>query len=283
MTMRQYTEQQDKTPICSVCIANFNGQDVIGSAIDSVIDQNAGFPVEIIVHDDGSTDDSVSYLEKYYPDVNLIVSPNNVGYCVSNNRMASRANGHYLLFLNNDACLFPGALQILHDYAESLETPAILGLPQYDMETGDLIDIGSVFDPFLNPIPNKKSRRKDVGMVIGACLWIPKSLWHDLGGFPEWFHTLAEDMYLCTLARVQGYPVTALSTSGYRHWVGRSIGGGRINQGRLVTTYRRRYYSERNKTYVMALCYPHLMFYLLIPLHIQTTLKYVIFRSTNAF
>ncbi len=105
-------------------------------------------------------------------------------------------------------------------------------------------------------------------MVIGACLWIPKSLWHDLGGFPEWFHTLAEDMYLCTLARVQGYPVTALSTSGYRHWVGRSIGGGRINQGRLVTTYRRRYYSERNKTYVMALCYPHLMFYLLMPLHI---------------
>ena len=35
----------------------------------------------------------------------------------------------------------------------------IYGLPQYDAATGELIDIGSVFDPFLNPIPNRISDR----------------------------------------------------------------------------------------------------------------------------
>ena len=43
-------------------------------------------------------------------------------------------------------------------------------------------------------------------MVIGACLWIPQGLWTELGGFPEWFESIAEDMYLCCRAdwRVPG-------------------------------------------------------------------------------
>ena len=42
-------------------------------------------------------------------------------------------------------------------------------------------------------------------MVIGACLWIQKGLWEELGGFPEWFGSIAEDMYLCCRARLAGY------------------------------------------------------------------------------
>ena len=76
-------------------------------------------------------------------------------------------------------------------------------------------------------------------MVIGACLWLPKNLWDNLGGFPEWFGSLAEDMYLCCLARLKGVPVKVISTSKFSHWVGRSIGGGKVlNNKRLSTEYR---------------------------------------------
>lgn len=261
--------EEDKTeiPVCSVCIANYNGSDVICSCIDSILAQDCRFPVEIIIHDDASSDDSVALIKEKYPFIKLLISRDNVGFCVSNNRMASVAVGRYLLLLNNDASLFPDAIGALKEFSNSRDDSVILGLPQYDMENHALIDRGSMLDLFLNPVPNKNAGRRDVGMVIGACLWIPKIFWDKLGGFPDYFHHLAEDTYLCYLARLWGYGITVLPESGFHHWVGKSIGGGKVYQGGLHTTYSRRYYSERNKIFVMMLCYPHMMFYLLLPLH----------------
>ena len=255
-------------PVCSVCVANYNGEDVISACIDSIKNQQFAYPVEIIVHDDSSTDNSVKNIRSKYPDVILIESPENVGFCISNNRMAARAGGKYILFLNNDACLLPDALDKLYSHSESEKEPMITGLPQYDMETGKLIDRGSLFDIFLNPVPNNDIRVTDVGMVIGACLWLPKSLWDELGGFPEWFQSLAEDMYLCCLARLMGYNVRVLPVSGFNHWVGKSLGGGKVDAGRPVTSMKRRALSERNKSFVMALIYPPPLFHLIFPLHL---------------
>ena len=255
-------------PVCSVLIANYNGTGLIGACIESVLAQDCGFGVEIIVHDDASTDGSADFIRSRYPQVRLIESPGNVGFCISNNRMAAAARGEYLLLLNNDATLLPDALRTLHERAVSLPTPAILGLPQYNAASGELIDIGSRFDPFLNPIPSFSSSDAGVGMVIGACFWLPRTLWNELGGFPEWFGSLAEDMYLCLLARLRGYPVLALPTSGFRHWVGKSLGGGKVVVGRLSTKVTRRMLSERNKSYVICLTYPAPFFQLLLPLHL---------------
>lgn len=255
-------------PVCSVLIANYNGTAIIGVCIESVLAQDCNFEVEIIVHDDASTDGSADFIRSRYPQVTLIESPGNVGFCISNNRMAERARGEFLLLLNNDATLLPDALRTLHERAVSLPTAAILGLPQYSAVTGELIDIGSRFDPFLNPIPNFSISDEGVGMVIGACFWLPGSLWNELGGFPEWFGSLAEDMHLCLLARLRGYPVLALPTSGFRHWVGKSLGGGKVVVGRLSTKATRRMLSERNKSYVMCLTYPAPFFQLLFPLHL---------------
>lgn len=106
-------------------------------------------------------------------------------------------------------------------------------------------------------------------MIIGACLWLPRTLWDKLGGFPEWFGFLAEDMYICCLARLWGYSVKALPDSGFDHWVGRSLGGGKVTRNnKLSTTTTRRALSERNKTFVMFISYPPLFLFLLFPLHI---------------
>lgn len=256
------------SPVCSICIANYNGMKVIDNCIRSVMAQDFEQVVEIIVHDDASTDGSADYIREHYPDVVLIVSETNVGFCISNNRMAKVARGRYILLLNNDAELFPDALSALYTEAEQAATPAILGLPQYDAATGSLIDIGSRFDPFLNPIPNLDPSQHKIGMIIGACLWLPSSLWEELGGFPDWFGSLAEDMYLCCLARLYGYTVMALPDSGFRHWVGQSLGGGKIVNNRLATKLTRRVISERNKTFVMALTYPAPVFHIIFPLHL---------------
>ena len=111
----------------------------------------------------------------------LIRSDSNVGFCVANNRMVAQAEGTYVLLLNNDAELYPDALRVLHDEAEKIGEPAILSLPQYDFVTGELIDRGCLLDPFFNPVPNLDPGRRDVAMVIGACLWIPRQLMEGTG------------------------------------------------------------------------------------------------------
>jgi len=255
--------------LISICIANFNGMGVIDDCLHSVQNQSSNLPVEIIVHDDASTDGSAEYIRHHYPDVVLLESTENVGFCISNNRMVERARGKYILLLNNDAALFPDALATLMKEAQRAGKPAILGLPQFGYETGTLLDIGSLCDPFLNPVPNLDRSRRDVAMVSGACLWLPRALWDDLGGFPDWFGSLAEDLYLCLLTRLRGYSVHALNASGFRHHVGKTLGGGKVTtENRLVTSRKRRALSERNKSFVMAMIYPAPLFQLIFPLHL---------------
>lgn len=253
-------------PLVSICIPHYNGIDLIDACIESVRAQTLA-DVEIIIHDDASTDGSVEHICTHHPDVRLIESAKNVGFCVANNRMAAMARGRYLLLLNNDATLLPDALETLRAEAERLARPAILSLPQYDAATGALLDIGARLDPFLNPVPNREPGTP-IGMVAGACLWIDKALWDELGGFPEWFGSIGEDLYLCCRARLAGHPVRALGASGYHHRVGQSFGGGKVADGRLRSTFRRRALSERNKTFVMAMIYPAPFMQLILPLHL---------------
>lgn len=255
-------------PMCAVMIANYNGSGMIESCLRSVFGQRCSFDFEVIVHDDASTDDSARLIREQFPDVRLIASPENVGFCIANNRMAAVARGRYLLLLNNDAELLPDALETLYLAAVANDSDSILSLPQYDADSGALLDRGSLLDPFFNPVPNRDAKREQVAMVMGACLWIPRTLWEQLGGFPEWFGSIAEDMYICCMARLRGAKVAVVNASGYRHRVGQSFGGGKVSGGRLLTSRRRRALSERNKSFVMAIACPMPRFAVLLPVHL---------------
>jgi cellulose synthase/poly-beta-1,6-N-acetylglucosamine synthase-like glycosyltransferase len=238
MLTRYPARQSAVKPVCSVCIANYNGVDLIRSCIESVLEQDCGSAVEIIVHDDASTDDSVAYIRNHYPQIELLAGQENSGFCVSNNRMVEIARGEFILLLNNDARLRPGALHALYRYASQQMTPGILGLPQHEIPSGKLIDLGYLLDIFMNPYPNHDHQRREVAVVTGACLWIPRSLWQELGGFPAWFHTVAEDIYLCCAARLLGFSVEVLPEPGAFRNVRNPVGWGEclVSGVRMPTT-----------------------------------------------
>jgi GT2 family glycosyltransferase len=255
-------------PTCSVCIANYNGEQLLVECLESVLEQQGAFSMEVIVHDDASSDGSVALLRATYPQVELLASDENVGFCTSNNRMVAHARGDYVLLLNNDAALMHGAIEALLTAATSSGEPSILTLPQFDWLTGDLVDRGCLLDPFYNPIPNLDPARSDVAYVIGACLWCPREAWKVLGGFPEWMESLGEDLYVCGVARLRGMSARALSTSGYRHRQGASFGGNRAGADGLQTSVKRRRLSERNKTCALFILTPGLVMWPLLAAHL---------------
>ncbi|MDR6843114.1 glycosyltransferase family 2 protein [Pseudoxanthomonas sacheonensis] len=255
-------------PRISVCIANYNGAEVIHSCIDSVLRQECEADVEVIVHDDASTDGSAKALADTHPDIRIIFSDENVGFCISNNRMAAIAEGEYLLLLNNDAMLRNGALQAMCDAATS-GSDGILSVPQYQASTGQLLDRGCRLDCLLMPIPVTASDPHRPVTVMGSCLWIPKRLWERIGGFPEWIASIGEDTFLCLGAWQAGVRVHVIDGTGYDHVVGLSFGGGKAVAGKLSTTTRRRFLSERNRICVLAIFCPPLL--LPLALLIQTS------------
>lgn len=267
VTVRTAVDRPAK-PIVSVCIANYQGEPLLADCLDSVLQQRGDFSFEVIVHDDASSDGSVDLLASKYPQVEVLISTRNVGFCVANNRMVAHARGKFVLLLNNDAALLPDALLTLLAAAQEQNPTGILTLPQYDWEDNNLVDLGCRLDPFYNPVPNLDPSRTEVAMVIGACLWVSRTDWHQLGGFPEWFGSIGEDLYLCCAARLAGMPIRALNSSGYRHRQGRTFGGNRAQKGRLVTTIRRRALSERNKTFALIVMTPTPIMWPLLALHL---------------
>ncbi len=262
---------ESESPTLSVCIANYQGSAVISRCLRSVFEQVCGFDVEVIVHDDGSSDSSADMVARDFPDAVLLRSEQNIGFCASNNRMADAATGEYLLLLNNDTRLHPDSLAQLISCAKSDDHTGIWSLPQYDMESGELLDRGMQLDVFANPIP-VLNPSEEVATVMGSCLLIKRSLWQRLGGFPGWFGSMAEDMYLCCACRLMGLAVRVTTTGGYDHVVGHSFGGGKVSSNRLNTSFKRRRLSELNKNRVIATCFPAPYHFLAILLQVPLLL-----------
>jgi len=255
------------SPLISICIPNFNGAEYIGQCIRSVLAQECDCEIEIILHDDASTDNSLDIIREQFPEVHVLASKTNAGFCISNNRMVAHSHGRFILLLNNDAVLRAGSLKAFVNHTTRQPKQGILGLPQYTLINGTLVDRGYHFDPFMNPIPVFAEGPTEVGAVTGACLWIPRDLWETIGGFPPWFESVAEDIFLCCAARLIGHSVTLLEGPGFDHWIGRNLGGGKVVQQKLSSSVRRRSLTERNKTWVMMMCYPLWLLMITLPFH----------------
>ena len=88
--------------LVSIIIPHYNGKELLYNCINSIYQNIQIENFEIIVVDNGSTDDSVQNIKQLFSDIVIITNETNVGYSGGCNIGAQNAKGKYLLFLNND-------------------------------------------------------------------------------------------------------------------------------------------------------------------------------------
>jgi len=93
-------------PLVSICMPCFNAAPWVGAALDSALAQTHA-PIEIIVVDDGSTDETPAILDGYRAHGVKIIRQANAGHSTAANRALAEATGPYVKFLDADDLLHP--------------------------------------------------------------------------------------------------------------------------------------------------------------------------------
>ena len=111
-------------PVCmakkvSIVIVSYNVRPLLTECIDSVRLALAGLSGDITVVDNCSKDDTVEYLQKHYPDVQLIINRENVGFARANNQAIRQTDSEYVLLLNPDTIVYEPTIRGCIDFMDA--------------------------------------------------------------------------------------------------------------------------------------------------------------------
>jgi GT2 family glycosyltransferase len=208
----------------SVIIVSYNSRPYLPQCLDS-LGRSEARGQKITVVDNGSADDSASYIEKAYPSAEVIRSENNLGYGHAANLGAAQARTPYLAFLNPDTVVEPGWLDALiaaleADPGAGLATAKILLMqdPGHINTCGNEVHLsGLTLCRGLGQERGALAEPQEVAAVSGAAFAIRRELFDSLGGFDEVFFMYMEDTDLSWRARLAGYRCLYVPSSQVQH------------------------------------------------------------------
>jgi N-acetylglucosaminyl-diphospho-decaprenol L-rhamnosyltransferase len=201
----------------SVCIANWNCCRMLKECLESLLDQDQGVNVEVIVVDNASADGAADMAAALFPEVILHRNAANLGFSRANNQAAALAHGRYLFFLNNDTVVHAGVLRGLLAYAEAHPEVGMIGPRLRDGEgnvqksyrqrltlAAMLHHVGFIRWTGLLRAAHRHYRRDEfdpdttrpVESLMGAALFLRRDLFEECGRWDEDFVFGGEDVEL---------------------------------------------------------------------------------------
>jgi hypothetical protein len=229
----------------SIVIVNWNTSALLIQCLDSIYQAVPRLTFEIIVVDNGSTDDSVSAICNKFPDVRIISNDLNLGFAKANNQGLAAGRGRYFLLLNSDTLVLPDALNRLVAVADHNPGVGIIGPKLLNMD-GTLQKSWATFPTFWSELVGKNFRRRhsvansqfayEVDWIMGACMLVRSEIVTDVGMLDEDYFMYSEETDWCYRTKRKGWKVWYLSNSEIYH-----LGGGSANRSnltQLVLLYR---------------------------------------------
>jgi N-acetylglucosaminyl-diphospho-decaprenol L-rhamnosyltransferase len=200
------------SPAVSVIVLNFNGRSWLGPCLTAVQAQIDSPPYEIIVADNGSSDDSLAFVASAFPTVRIIDNRRNLGFAAGNNAAARAARGDLLVFLNNDTIPAANWLSRLHAAYVAAPAPALVTSRLVFMDRPDLVDsagdgylrAGGAYKRGHGRAAHEAGQSGEVFGACGAAFMIERTFFDRLGGFDARFFMVYEDVDLSYRARLAG-------------------------------------------------------------------------------
>lgn len=256
-------------PKVTILIPNYNGKKWLEQLLPTI--GKSTYPnYEVLVVNNGSTDDSAEFLKKNYPNVHVIKIKKNRGYAGANNFGIKYAKGKYVLFLNNDTKVTPNFLEPLVEKIENNKTIGAVQPQIRHMVKKEVIDsIGSFFTftgflyhyGYFQPHKERKYQKElSVYSVKGACFLMKKKDYIDIGGIDESFVTYVEESDLCHRILLSGKKIIYVPQSVVYHFGGGDMSIMTKNEVVIFRSFRNRFVS-----YIKNLSMKKLL--LVLPIH----------------
>lgn len=253
----------------AVVVVNFNTRELLRSCLASVLGEE---PSEVVVVDNGSADDSRSLVRNGFPGVLLLEGHGNHGFGAAANQGIAACRAPYVLLLNADTRVEPGALRELageldrHPRA-GVVGPRLLtpdGRPQsswfpeptpfnwlaLNTYLNRLVRVTPGLERRFRPVWSSNLPPGTVPWLKGAALALRREAFQSVGGFDTSFFLYAEDIDLCFRLRQAGWEVRFTPAARVVHVEGASTGQDRARSmarfyDSLARFYRRHYPPDR--------------------------------------
>jgi GT2 family glycosyltransferase len=219
---------REDLPFVTLLVLNYNGKKYLPLCLDSLLKTH--YPkFEVIVIDNCSSDDSVEFVKKKYPNVKIIQNSENLGYARAINLAMELVESEHVVFINNDIVVEPDWLRQLTRYISVSDVAAVnpkilfLGNEKIMNAAGGNCDVYGVgWNRGNGEFDNGQyGAVEEVFYVNGAAMLTRKSIWKDVGPFDERYFLYGEDLDWCWRARLKGYKLLYVSSGKiYHQWRG---------------------------------------------------------------
>jgi len=227
----------------SVVVLSWNTRDLLRSCLRAIFASGPPDPLEVIVVDNASEDGSADAVAREFPEVVLVRNAVNEGYARGNNIGLRRCRGDYLLLLNSDTEVRPGALQALTAFLDENPDHGACGSqllnPDGTLQRACMRFPGALtllfFDTFLeklfpeNPVVRRYFMRdfdhassRDVDQPPGACFLLRRAVVDRVGYLDEELFLFYSDVDYCKRIREAGWRIRFGSESKVMHHGGAS-------------------------------------------------------------
>jgi GT2 family glycosyltransferase len=270
-------------------VVNYNGGAKVVRVIEALT-ETAPEITEIIVADNGSTDDSVAEIRARFPTVDILELGANLGLPNARNAGLARATSRYVLLLDADIYVTPGCTATMLDmakhYAAAVVCPRIVFVPDGSIVqcdgaaphfVGTLALLNADVERRLPPVP-----AGPVGGLIGAAMLLDRQAVIDAGGFNELYFFYFEDLEFSLRMRLLGHEVVRAPAAVVEHERGQGTVGLSF-RGKGSYPKRRAYFGMRNRLLTIALCYSGRTLLLLAPVLIAYELATIAFAVSRGF
>ena len=214
--------------------------------LPSVVANTTG-DAEVIIADNGSTDDSIEFLKKNYPSLRLILMDKNYGFAGGYNKALAQIDAEYYVLLNDDVEVTPGWVDKVvalmdADPAVAIAQPKLLMFDdrnrfEYAGGAGGFVDKlgypfcrGRIFST-LERDEGQYDDTREVFWASGAAMFVRASVWKELGGLDGDFFAHMEEIDFCWRTKMKGYKVIATSDAQVYH-----VGGGTLPKSSPMKT-----------------------------------------------